>query len=70
MKIGDTVRVTKIPDGLDEEAQKIFSLCLGKCFPVSAIESDGRLVLLVGRVVGVRDYLHSIYLLPDEVEPG
>ncbi len=68
MKHGDVVRVIRIPDGLPEESQQVFELCLGKSFPIEQIESDGRLELLVGSVLGVADFIHSIYLQPDEVE--
>jgi hypothetical protein len=67
MKTGDIVRVVKIPVGLSDDSQKIFELCLGKCFPIEGIE-NGHIELLVGQVVGVADYLHSIYLESEEFE--
>jgi hypothetical protein len=67
MKPGDTVRVVKIAQNLPDESRRIWELCLGKCFPIESIE-NGHIELLVGQVVGAEDFLHSIYLLPDEME--
>jgi hypothetical protein len=69
MKVGDTVRVTKVPDGIPEGDRPLFSECVGKVFRINAIEADGRVELLVGQVAGEPNYMHSIYLWPDEIEP-
>ena len=67
IKTGDIVRVVKAPSGLPDESQKLFQLCLGKCFPVEGVV-NGRVELLVGEVLGVANYLHSIYLESGELE--
>ena len=79
MKIGNKVRIVKIPDGLvdDEEFQtkSLFELCLGRTFPISGIdpvvETGGLLVLLelhVGRVLGKLAVAHSIWIESECVE--
>jgi hypothetical protein len=70
MRPGDIVRVIKIPTGLPVESQSVFELCVGRCFAVERIEGDGRIELLVGHVLGAKDFEHSLYLWPDEVEPA
>jgi hypothetical protein len=71
MKVGDVVRVVRIPEGLrdddDLQTKTIFERCLGRCFPV--IELDGGFVQLhVGEVVGEASYMHSIYIEPEFIE--
>jgi hypothetical protein len=79
MKIGNKVRVVKIPDGLvdDEKFQtkSLFELCLGRVFPIRGIvpvvETGGLLVLLelhVGRVLGKLAVEHSIWIESECVE--
>jgi len=70
MKIGDKVRVERMPDGVppdDKQLQKLFRGCLGKTFPI--IKFDGPLVELhVGEVFGKPAEHHQIWLAPDRVK--
>jgi len=79
MKIGDKVRIAKIPDGLvdDEKFQtkSLFELCLGRVFPIRGIvpvvETGGMLALIelhVGRVLGKLAVAHSIWIESECVE--
>jgi hypothetical protein len=71
VKRGDVVRVVRLPTGLPEgpplKTRELFEACLGKCFPIEAVE-DSRVELLVGHLLGEADYMHSIYVEPDCLE--
>jgi hypothetical protein len=73
LKIGDRVRVTAIPPGLpdperdDLRTKVIFQQCLGRVFPVTALQGEW-LELHVGQVVGAPAYMHKIWIEPDFVE--
>ena len=72
MKIGDSVTVVEIPDGLEGETKSIFELCVGRTFPIFGIvpvpEIGGELLELhVGEVVGKPAYMHSIWIEKDFV---
>lgn len=77
MKVGDKVRVTGIPAGLPEnnvETRRLFELCLGRVFEIHSLRAVEGLPynlieLLVGDVVGQADYMHSIYIEPEFIEP-
>jgi len=70
MKIGDKVRVERMPDGVppdNKQLQALFQKCLGKTFPI--VNFDGPLVELhVGEVVGKPAEYHQIWLGPDHVK--
>jgi hypothetical protein len=68
MKVGARVRVIDVPEHLpiDDPAdevplRKLFELCVGRVFPIVAIEGE-LAELEVGEVVGVPAYMHSIWL--------
>ncbi|MDP1700352.1 MAG: hypothetical protein Q8L53_05230 [Aestuariivirga sp.] len=71
MKIGDRVRIIKVPAGLrdddDLRTRTLFDLCLGRIFPIAGIEAN-RIELHVGEVLGAPAYIHSIYIEPENVE--
>ena len=71
MMIGDMVRVVKIPEGLKDDSElktlSIFKLCLGRTFPVAAVENNF-IELQVGEVVGENYYSHSIWIEPECLE--
>ena len=71
MKIGDKIRVIKVPAGLrdddDLRTRTLFDLCLGRTFPIAGIDAN-RIELHVGEVLGVPAYIHSIYIEPEYVE--
>lgn len=64
MKIGDQVRITKIPRELPDDdlgTRQLFELCLGRVFPIVGFQ--GELVELdVGEVLGQPDYMHAIWI--------
>ncbi|HVZ05556.1 hypothetical protein [Hyphomicrobium sp.] len=70
MKIGDKVRVERMPDGLppdNKQLQTLFGGCVGKTFPIVAF--DGDLVELhVGEVFGKPAEHHQIWLEPSQVK--
>ena len=77
MKIGDQIRIVKLPEGLidDEELQtrSLFALCLGRVFPIVGIvpvaEAHGMLVELeVGEVLGELAVMHSVWIESELVE--
>jgi hypothetical protein len=65
MKIGDQVEVVAVPRSLPSGmgTQALFEACLGRIFPVAAID-NGLLELHVGEVVGEESYMHSIWIEP------
>ncbi len=71
MKIGDKIRVIKVPAGLrdvgDLHTRALFDLCLSRIFPIAGIEAN-RIELHVGEVLGARAHFHSIYIEPEHVE--
>ena len=71
MKVGDMIRVIKIPAGLRDEddlrTRTLFSLCLGKIYPVAGID-DKLIELEVGEIFGEPSHMHSIYIEPEYVE--
>jgi hypothetical protein len=70
MKIGDKVRVERMPDGLphdNKQLQTLFRGCLGKTFPI--VKFDGDLVELhVGEVFGKPADYHQIWLEQSQVK--
>jgi hypothetical protein len=76
MKIGDTVRLIRIPSHLkdDEElkTRSLFEKCLGKVFPIAELRSvnglSPQLVQLdVGHVLGKPEYMESIWVEPENL---
>ncbi len=71
MKIGDKIRVMKVPAGLrddhDLRTRTLFDLCLGRIFPIAGIDTN-RIELHVGEMLGVPAHTHSIYIEPEYVE--
>ena len=77
MKVGDIVRLVGVPPDLkdDEEMQTrtLFDRCLGKTFPIIALDAvDGlphRLVRLdVGHLLGEAAYLETIWVEPEYLQ--
>ena len=70
MKIGDKVRVERVPDGLpkdNKQLQTLFRGCLGKTFPI--VKFDGDLIELhVGEVFGKPADYHQIWLEQGQVK--
>jgi hypothetical protein len=70
MKIGDKVRVDRLPDGLpsdNKQLQTLFRGCLGKTFPIIKFD-DGLVELHVGEVFGKPAEYHQIWLEPGQVK--
>ncbi len=77
MKTGDRVRVVQIPPGLpdDEElrTRALFEKCVGRMFTIVEVKNFDSspyqlLQLDVGRVVGKRSYMETIWIEPEYVE--
>ena len=76
MKIGDMVRVVRIPDSLPEDlpdddmrTRALFADCLNRVFAVAGIEGPANLIHLeVGEVRGEPACMHSIWIEHDCVE--
>ncbi len=77
MKIGDRIRVLKIPPDVRDvkgmNTKTIFRLCVGKIFPIKGFmrvpEIKKRLLELeVGRVVGKPPCFDTIWIEPEYVE--
>ncbi|MGL4397774.1 MAG: hypothetical protein ACRCS9_14635 [Hyphomicrobium sp.] len=69
MKVGDRVRVTKVPADLpaqDQRLQTLFKTCVGKEFEVVSIE-DEQIELHVGSAFGKAADYHRIWLPADHV---
>ena len=71
MKIGDKIRIVKLPEGLDDDEEfqtkSLFTLCLGRVFPiigiVPVIETGGILLELeAGEALGELAVMHSIWI--------
>ncbi|MBZ0259474.1 MAG: hypothetical protein K8F90_02600 [Hyphomicrobiales bacterium] len=71
MKVGDIIRVIKVPAGLrddgDLRTKTLFDLCLGKTFPIARIDAD-LIELHVGELLGELSHMHSIYIEPENLE--
>ena len=70
MKIGDTVRVTKIPDDLPDTDRRLltmFQSCLGKDFKVAAFDDD-LIELHVGELFDQPSDKHRIWLPADHLK--
>jgi len=65
MKIGDKVRVMKVPDGVppDNQVMTLFRGCVGKTFPIVKMD-DGLVELHVGEAFGKPAEFHQIWLEP------
>jgi hypothetical protein len=77
MKIGDTVRLIGIPPNIEDDQElhtrTLFENCLGKAFPIVALEAvDGLPHLLVrldvGHVLGRATYLDTIWVEPEYLQ--
>jgi hypothetical protein len=77
MKIGDKIRIVKLPERLidDEElhTRSLFALCLGRVFPIVGIvpvaETHGMLLELeVGEDLGELAVMHSIWIESEHIE--
>jgi len=73
MKIGDRVRVVKLPGNLPDDeilgTKALFADCLGRVFPIVAF--DRHLIELhVGEVRGEPAYMQSIWIEADCIEPA
>lgn len=69
MKIGDTVRVMKIPSDLpgDKALQTLFRGCLNKSFKIAGFDDD-LIELHVGEAFGESAEKHRIWIGPDHVK--
>ena len=70
MKIGDKVRVTKIPEGLPEgnrQLETLFKTCIGKTFEIAAFDGD-LLELNVGEAFGKPSDYHKIWVGEEHVK--
>ena len=72
MKIGDRVRIDRIPDNLppdgDEEGlntASLFQRCLGSVFPILAFNELGFAELEVGEAIGRKPHDHTIWIEPE-----
>ena len=70
MKIGDKVRVIRIPPGLPEgkiATKSLFGSCVGRTFPIVGFQGH-LLELAVGEILGKKPYMDSIWIEPEHVE--
>lgn len=70
MKIGDQVRVVKIPNTLPDDelgTKSLFERCLNRTFSIVGLQ-DHLLELEVGAVAGEPGYMHSIWIEREFVE--
>ncbi len=71
MKIGDTVRVNRIPTDLPKDSaalQTLFRGCLGKSFAIAGFDGD-LIELHVGEAFGEAAEKHRIWLDADHLMP-
>lgn len=70
MKIGDKVRVVKVPDGVPPDNAQLITLfrgCVGKTFPIIKFD-DGLIELHVGEAFGKPADYHQIWLEPAQLK--
>jgi hypothetical protein len=70
MKIGDKVRVIRIPPGLPEGeigTKSLFESCVGRTFPIVGFQGN-LLELEVGEILGKESYMDSIWIEPEHVK--
>jgi hypothetical protein len=69
--VGDKIRVAGIPSGLKDELdapiKTVFERCSGRMFTIKDFD-EVRVELHVGRVMGEKSYLRSIFLEPEFIE--
>ena len=70
MKIGDVVRVIGVPVNLPEPARMVFERSVGRIFSVVDVTPEGLIELEVGEAVGMKPYLHSIWIEPEHLVPA
>lgn len=77
MLIGDQVRLIGIPpkptDNKKSSTLTLFQKCLGKTFVIRGVHNVDRLAypliqLDVGHIIGIEDYMESIYVEPEYLE--
>ena len=69
-KIGDEVRVVKVPPRLQEGemgTRTLFDLCLDRIFPIVGFQGE-LIELEVGKVVGKKPFMETIWIEPQFVE--
>jgi hypothetical protein len=70
MKVGDIVRLSGLPDGLEDypdfPTKSTFKGCLGREFTVTALMDNGRAELPIGSVTGNPG--EKIYVAPEFLE--
>ena len=69
MRIGDRVRVDRIPDSLPRDGDAgglnttaLFRRCLGRIFPIVAFNEAGLAELEVGEAMGREPYADTIWI--------
>ena len=69
MKIGDKVRVMKVPDGVspDHQVMMLIRGCVGKTFPIVKMD-DGLVETHVGEAFGKPAEFHQIWLEPAQLK--
>lgn len=72
MKVGDRVRVLRVPSTVEDDGEfqtrTILEKCLGKTFPVMDVNPVGMIGLEVGEVIGKAAYTETIWIEPDCLE--
>jgi hypothetical protein len=69
MKVGDSVRVLKVPSNLLDDPEfrtlSVFEKCVGRLFPVVGIREDGMIEIEIGEVLGKPSNMETIWIEPD-----
>ena len=66
--VDDKIRVAGIKDEPDAPIKTVFERCSGRMFTIKDFD-EVRVELHVGRVMGEKSYLRSIFLEPEFIEP-
>ena len=70
MRVGEKVRVVKVPDALPDDemgTKALFELCLNRVFIVAGFQNE-LLELEVGEVLGKPVCMHSVWIEQELVE--
>lgn len=69
MKVGDRVRVVRVPASLpdDRGTRSLLASCIGRTFSIVGFQGH-LLELEVGEILGKEPYMDSIWIEPEHVE--
>ena len=73
MKVGDPIRVLRVPASVQDtdsfKTRSILERCIGRIFPIMSFNEHGMIQIDIGELVGKPPYMESVWIEPECVEP-